>query len=362
MLESYFNGIKIEGISVAVPTKKENTSSFYKKFGKEAVQKFVKMTGVNGVFRAIPEQTASDLGYEAAIRLLDNLRVDLADIGLIIFVTQKPDYRSPSTSYVLHKRLGLNKDCSAFDVNLGCSGYVYGLNIIFSMMQNSSINKALLITGDTSIKTVSPEDRSAIMLFGDAGSATLVGRSDENNNTRMVMRTKGDGFKAIITPAGAYRNSDAPKERVLWADGNIRSDYDTYMNGTDVFNFTISEVPKLIKEFLKSLDKDHEDYDIFAFHQANLFILKQLSKKIKIPLEKIQISLDRFGNVSSNSIPLVLADAYGKVDMERQINVFMSGFGVGLSWGCVDISIDSKRILPIIYTDEYYIEGEVDNG
>lgn len=358
MLISEFDHIKIAGISVAVPTQQLKVESYNNIFGEESVGKFSKMTGIKSVYRSIPEQTASDLGYEAACDLINKTGCNPDDIGILVFVTQKPDYRSPSTAYVLHKRIGLKKDCSCFDINMGCSGYVYGLQVVFSMLRNSDVSSALLITGDTSIKTVSPLDRSAIMMFGDSGTATLIQKTEKYNPVHIALRTDGNKFKAIIIPAGAYRNMDASKERVMWGDGNIRSDYDSFVNGTDVFNFTISEVPLMMKEFMNYLGTSPDTYDCFALHQANVFILKQLSRKLKLPMEKILISMDKYGNISSNSIPLVLADAYGK--KERQlVHTFMSGFGVGLSWGCVDIVLDSDVIFPIIHTDEFYKDGGV---
>ena len=241
---------------------------------------------------------------------------------------------------------------------MGCSGYVYGLQLVFSMLKNSDATSALLITGDTSTRTVSPLDRSTIMLFGDCGTATFIKKTARENPVYMSLRTDGKGYKAIITPAGAYRNMDAPKERVMLSDGNTRSDYDTYLNGVDVFNFTISEVPKLMREFMDYLGTSPKTYDIFALHQANTYILKQLSRKLSIPMERIHITIDRHGNTSSNSIPLVLVDAYGHQEKQR-VRTFMSGFGVGLSWGCADMSLAVDNIYPIIHTDQFYKEGAV---
>ncbi|MFT4326880.1 MAG: 3-oxoacyl-ACP synthase III family protein, partial [Candidatus Woesearchaeota archaeon] len=148
-------------------------------------------------------------------------------------------------------------------------------------------------------------------------------------------------------------------ERTLWpVDGNIRSDYETYMNGTDVFTFTISEVPKLIKDFLNETETTVNEYDCFAMHQANLYILRQVAKKTKIPQEKMPISMDRFGNTSVTSIPLSITDAYGE-ETEGNLNLFLCGFGVGLSWGVVSGKIDKSDVLPIIYSDEYYTDGGV---
>ena len=167
------------------------------------------------------------------------------------------------------------------------------------------------------------------------------------------MRTDGKRFKAIITPSGAYRNLDGERERIEWSDGIKRCDYDTHMKGMDVFSFSITDVPKLMKEFMSEMETTPENYDIFALHQANLYILKQISRKLKISFEKIPLSIENFGNNSSNSIPLVLADHFGDISSGMR-RVFMCGFGAGLSWACCDIMIDLGKVNEIIYTDNYY--------
>lgn len=354
LLMSEFTSLEITGVSVALPTKQQPISYFNQFFGEASVNQISDMTGVKSFHRAIPEQTASDLGYEAAKNLFEKKNLDKSEIGLLIFVSQKPDYRLPSTAFVLHKRLGLQQDCICFDINLACSGFVYGIQTICALLQHSDRKKALLITGDTSHKTLSPFDRTMIMLFGDSGSATLVEKSSRDSVIRVGMRSDGSKFKSIITPAGAYRNLNLPRERVAWSDGIERSDYDTHMKGMEVFTFSITEVPKLLDQFMKELNKTQEDYDCFAMHQANVYILKQLSRKLKVPADKMPVSLDRFGNNSSNSVPLVLADHYGNINGDERLRTMMSGFGAGLSWACCETTIRTKNINPIIFTDEYY--------
>lgn len=356
MLIANLDGVKIQSITCAVPYKVDNFDEYRLRFGDEAVDKFSSMTSVKSRRIASKKQTSSDLAFAAARHLLELEQINKDEIGACIFVTQTPDYRLPSSACVIAKRLGLPVDCLAFDVNLGCSGYVYGLNIAISLMKTNSISNMLLLVGDTSTKVISPEDRSACMLFGDSGSATLLVK-DIDSGMSGSYRTDGNRFKAIIIPAGAYRNLDASTEHTIWCDGNVRSDYDLYMNGTDVFTFTISEVPKLIEEFLRAKEKTIDDYNAFVLHQANYYILKQVAKKLKIPIEKMPVSMDRFGNTSVTSIPLTLCDAYaGRTGIVR---VLMCGFGVGLSWGVVDTIIESARVHPIFETDEYYDEGGV---
>lgn len=352
MLKNTIKGIKVTGVSVAVPSQKIPVTFYNDVFGEESIQKFVEATGVESVCRSVPEQTASDLGFEAAKNLFEQKNVAKQEVGILVFISQKPDFRSPVSAYILHQRLGLSPDCLCFDINLACSGFMVALHSIHTLLQNSDAQKALLITADTSHKTLSPYDRTMIMLFGDSGSALLLEKTNENIATHFAIRSDGNRFKSIITPSGAYRNQGASKERVLWSDGILRSDYDTHMKGMDVFGFSITDVPKLFKEFLTELEKTPDDYDFFTLHQANLYILKQVSRKIKIPMDKIPVSLDRYGNNSSNSVPMVLADHFSSLPTQ-DLKLFMSGFGAGLSWACADIVISTEAILPIIFTDNF---------
>ena len=268
---AHFNleDIAIRGISCAVPDNKVDNTVFYRQFGQDSVDNFINMTGVKSTYRTPEEQTASDLCYVAANNLIQEKGIDPQEIGACVFISQTPDYRLPATACVLHKRLHLSKDCMSFDVNLGCSGWVYGINIVGSLMKTADIQKALLLFGDTSIKTTSPEDKSSIMLFGEAGSATLLVKEPKSCIVGELM-TDGEGFKAIIMPSGAYRNRNGSHERVTWGDGNVRSDYDGYMNGTDVFSFTITQVPKMIKRHLQEMNTTPDQYDALVLHQANL--------------------------------------------------------------------------------------------
>ena len=349
--------IAIRGIACAVPTTKVDNTKFYKQFGQENVDSFVKMTGVQSTYRTPEEQTASDLCFVAAKNLLEKKGVSPEEIGACVFISQTPDYVLPATACVLHKRLGLPKECMAFDVNLGCSGWVYGVNIVGSLMKTANIGKALLLFGDTSIKTTSPEDKSAIMLFGEAGSATLL-VNEAGSRVFGELMTDGEGFKAIIMPSGGYRNRNGSHERTVWGDGNVRSDYDGVMNGTDVFSFTITQVPKMIKRHLQETGNTPEDYNALVLHQANLYILQQISKKTKFDMAKIPVSMDRYGNTSGTSIPLTLCDTYGETAGQK-LKLLMCGFGIGLSWGVAETQIDSEDIFSIVYTDDHYTEGGV---
>ena len=355
MIQTILKGLKISALSVCTPSNKVSISDFYDDFGQDLVDKFSDMAGVKQLYRSQPKQTASDLGYLAAREVFTSGTATADEIGVLVFVTQKPDYRSPATSYVLQKRLGLGKDVLCIDINLACSGFVYGLQTALSLLDCvQGKKKALLITADTSSKTMSPQDRTTIMLFGDSGSAVVLEKDATNQDEfSFASRTNGAKFKSIITPAGAFRNRDLKPVDEVWSDDIVRNDYNTHMKGMAVFEFSITAVPKLINDYYAVTQTTAEDYNFFILHQANLYILKQLSRKNKIPLDKIPVSIDRYGNNSSNSIPLVLADHFSNKGREK-LKLFVSGFGAGLSWACGSFTIDTDAILPITVSDAFF--------
>lgn len=356
-----FKNIKITCVAAAVPTQIVKGEVFYSQFGEEAVKKFQESTGVKQFRKTKEHQTASDLCYAAAKSIINNKSLNTEEIGALVFIAHSTDYRRPATACVLHKRLGLSKDCVAYDISLGCSAFVYGLNVVCSMMQNSDINKALLLCGESLTKMTNPKDKSVAMLFGDGGSAILLEKTEEEYEIKGILKTDGTGYKAIIAPAGGYRNMNATKEEFTWSDGNVRTLYNTTMQGEDVFSFTISDVPRTIKEFLSRTETVIDDYDCLAFHQANKFISQMLCKKLKVSQEKMPLCLDRYGNPSAPAIPMVMCDTFGEDNENKELNFLMCGFGVGLSWGVCSAKVNVKDILPIIETDEEFDEGVINS-
>lgn len=352
-----YEHIKISAVASAVPAQTVRTDDFKEVFGKEQVDKFKDMVGVREYRKTREHQTASDLGFAAAEKIIQEKKIDREEIGALVFASHSPDYRKPATACVLHKRLGLSKDCAAFDIGLGCSAFVYGTQVICSMLANSDIKKALLIVAESCTKMINPDDKSIVMLFGDAGSAVLYEKTEETASIKALLRTDGTGYKTIIVPGGGARNLTPSPEPLMWKDGNERTLYNTNMNGVAVFTFTISDVPDTIREFLNKTNTVVEDYDCFAMHQANKYIHKQLSKKLKMPMEKMPVCLDHYGNTSAPAIPLTLCDAYGQKEEDKDIQTLMCGFGVGLSWGVVSAKINMADIYEVIETDDIYEDG-----
>lgn len=215
----------------------------------------------------------------------------------------------------------------------------------------------LFLMGETASKLVDPLDKSIVMMYGDAGAAILLER-DSKANVTSLLRSDGGRFKSIILPAGGFRDMNPPKDRFVCNDGIERSLYDIYMEGISVFSFSITDVPKAIIDYFEYTKTSVDHYDLFLFHQANQFIIKQLSKKLKITKEKVPISLDEYGNSGGVSIPLTLCVNYGDKGQEIK-KVFMAGFGIGLSWGVTSVDLDMKMIFPVVKTKDWYTDGKI---
>ena len=351
-------GIKIAGMSCAVPDNRVTVESFSKVFGEEIPAKFSAGTGIKAMYKALPEQTASDLATAAAQMLFEKVGIDHEEIGLMVLVTQSPDYRRPSSASVVQKRLGLPIDCSCMEINLGCSGFVYGMQTAMSLMNSSDVKYGLLLMGETASKLVDSHDKSIVMMYGDAGAAVLLEKTQEETESTSLLRSDGSRYKAIILPAGGFRDMNPGHERFLCSDGIERSLYDIYMDGTSVFSFSITDVPKALNDYLAYTGTTASDYDTFIFHQANEFIIKQIIRKLKLKKESVPISLDRYGNTGGISIPLTLCDAFGESESEVK-RVLTAGFGIGLSWGVMNLSVDLGKIYPVIQTADYYKEGKI---
>jgi 3-oxoacyl-[acyl-carrier-protein] synthase-3 len=350
--------IRIAAVASAVPTEVVKLESFADRFGADYVKKYMEQTGVRQFRKTREHQTASDLAFAAAENIIKTKGIDRDSIGALVFVAHSKDYWRPATACVLHKRLGLKKDCAAYDISLACSAVPYGLYAVGSMMETSDVERALLLVGETPQKITNPEDKSSCMLIGEGGGAFLLEKTDEMGaGISGICRSWGEGYSSIIMPGGGFRNPNAPEKEYVWKDGNKRSMYNVMMRGEDVFAFTISDVPKTIKDFLAKEGTTVDGYDCLAFHQANKFIIEMLCKKLKVSPEKMPVCLDRYGNTSAASIPMVLGDVYGGSADTGLLNVLMSGFGVGLSWGVCSAKIRSCDILPVIESDEIFEEG-----
>lgn len=348
MLSKEFHNVKISGLACAVPNHKVMTDSYIEHFGEAVVERFKTATGIVSRYISDGTQTVSDLSYAAAKALMDKKGLSGDDIDALVLITQTGDYKIPSTAFVLHKRLQLKQDCLVFDINLGCSGFVNGIYILAGMIECGMIDKALLLVGDSDTNHKIYDDTSFTMMFGDASSATLLERGD--GVIRGMIRSDGNGFNTLITPVpgarfpGIYSSDDAGLQKK--------------MDGNDVFLFTITKVPRLFKEFYQTFSCSADDFDYFILHQANLMILNQIAKKMKLPPEKVPISLAEYGNTDGASVPVGIVDLCEETESPRRLKLITSGFGIGLSWGIISFELDSADVLPMIVTDDYFEEGK----
>ena len=362
------HNVRISGVACAVPEKVVGNDFFVSRFGEEKMKNFEKMVGVKERHVAPNGMTTSDLAFRAATELKDLWSSD--DVDAILFVSQTPDYQLPATACVLHKRLGVKKSCVAFDINLGCSGFVYGMYVASLLLNSGSIKKVMLMGGDCSLKPVSVDDQSAAPLFGDSGFAVVLDHDETAPFIDYSFCTDGSGYKAIVQPGVTY----AGRMPVVYGDdmktrnvGNLLSrtgdgtvcPSELHMDGMDVFNFTINEVPDLVKEQMERSGLTEPDIDLMVLHQANKFVLKNVAMATGFSMKKVPISIDRYGNTSSTSIPLTLCDYFMSNPDAGKMKVLMSGFGVGLSWGTLVTDFDFNVCRKIALGADVFTEGRI---
>lgn len=348
MANMIFNNVGISGISASVPKNVSRNIELAGIIPEDEIEKTINSIGIIEKRFVDPDTCASDLCFYAAERLFAEMGIDKSTIDVLIFMSQTSDYKIPATAPILQHRLGLSKNTAAFDIGLACSGYVYSLSVAFAFASLPSINKVLLLDGETFTKIVNFRDKVNAPLYGDAGTATIIEKGNFDPSY-FSLNSDGSGFEAIKINAGGSRNMSTPenlKEKTD-TDGNIRSDHQIYMDGGEVFNFTMREVPRSIKSILEYSDTNLESIDYMVFHQANKFMTDFFSKKLKLPVEKVPYCLDKFGNTSSASIPLTISSELHSVLKNTNKKIIMSGFGAGLSWGSAILNLNNCNVIKV---------------
>ena len=302
-----------------------------------SADKILAKTGIGERRVAGPDETAADLAFEAARRLFARGRVTAADVDFVILCTQAPDYILPTTACVLQNRLGIPTSAGAFDINLGCSGFVYGLSVAKGLIESGAARCVLLLTADTYSKYIHPHDKSVRTLFGDGAAATAIVAADGAGAPSIgpfVFGTDGSGAHNLIVPAGGFRKprgADTTAERTD-ASGNVRTDENLYMDGAEILAFTLREVPKAVDRLLDKAGCGKDDVDLYVLHQANKFMLDTLRKKLKVPEDKVPVHVEHCGNTVSSTIPLTLAALRECGRLADGSKAMLVGFGVGYSW------------------------------
>ncbi|MDT8394797.1 MAG: ketoacyl-ACP synthase III [Bacteroidales bacterium] len=341
-----FDNIGMSGLAAAVPANIIDNYNYTEHFDKGSVKEVVDKIGIKERRFADADTCASDLCFAAAEKLLNEMDINREEIDLLVFVSQTPDYKMPATGIILQHRLGLPKNCIAFDINIGCSGFIYGLTTVYSYMLQHGFRKALLLDGETRSRVYSAKDRNTAFLFGDAGVAAVIERDERFGKSFFSLNSDGSREHLIKIEAGGYRNPssiETLKEKVIDEHGNIRSDEQAHMSGADVFNFLIREVPRDVKNTLEYAHTEKEAIDWFVFHQANDYINSYLAKKLKLDRDKVPMSIELFGNTSSVSIPLTIA-THLPARLKGNDKLLLCGFGVGLSWATAILNLNQCHI------------------
>jgi len=344
------NGLTIKGISSCVPRKVVRNDHYQLDLPKEEIDKLINSIGIKEKREVEQNVTAADLCYEAGDKLLNGLEMDRNEIDAVVFMTQTPDYLIPANAPILQHRLGLKKETICFDIGLACSGYVYALFVASSMLQNPAVNNVLLLDGETFSKHTSKRDKVNYPLYGDAGTATLIGKVCKQSPFYFSLYTDGSGYEAVMIESGGYRNPICKEglEELPRDSGSYGRSNDIYMDALEVFNFTMREVPRSVKKTLEYAESTIEAIDFFVFHQANKFMTDFFAKKLKIPMDKMLYSIGEYGNTSSASIPLTISVNHQEIAKKGKTTLLLSGFGGGLSWGNAIAVLDNALILPPI--------------
>ena len=351
-----YKNVGITALSACVPSRViDNYHYDLDIWPEEEVRKVVDKVGVVERRFADEKTCASDLCFAAAEKLIADNNINREEIDLLVFLSQTPDYRMPATSILLQDRLGLPMSTMAFDIQLGCSGFINALSVVYGLMQNHGFRKALLLDGETRSKVYSRKDRREAFIFGDAGVAALIERNEKFGESHFSLNSDGSRGKLIMIPGGGYRNMSSVetlREKVVDEYGNIRTDEQAYMRGGDVFQFVIIEVPKDIKRTLKAAEMTSDQMDYIVFHQANNYINSFIAKKMKFDSSKIPMTIGKYGNTSSVSVPLTIVSEL-KDKMEGEKTILMTAFGVGMAWATAIVPFVDCKISEIV---------EVENG
>ena len=323
--------VYIKDIAYYLPKRVVTNEQLVKDFPEWSVEKIADKVGVCERRVATQNETAADLAISAAEKLFAKGSVEKEDIDFVLFCTQSPDYKLPSSACIIQDRLGLSTRCGAFDFNLGCSGYEYGLAVAKGLIVAGIAKNVLLLTGETYNKYLHLRDKGNRTIFGDGASATVVSDEGFAEIGEFVLGTDGSGANSLIVKSGGARFPEKLDDLVFDEGGNPIGSDCLFMDGQEIFVFTLTKVPKMVKEVLVKNNLQREDIDLFVFHQANKYMLEHLRKKMKIDDNHFFVNFEKIGNTVSSTIPIALCDAREQGILKG--NVLLAGFGVGLSWG-----------------------------
>jgi 3-oxoacyl-[acyl-carrier-protein] synthase-3 len=334
--------VKISKIAYYLPEKIVSNEELAVLYPGWTAEKIFEKTGIKQRHIADQRETAGDLAENAARKLFEEYQISPLIIDFILLATQSPDYFLPTTACILQSKLGIPTTAGALDFNLGCSAYIYGLSLAKGLIASGIAKNVLFLTSETYSKHIHPMDKSVRTIFGDGAAATLVSESEDSMINEFVLGTDGSGYDKLIVHTGGMRKArDRQSAQEMTDDsGNIRSHDHLFMDGAEIFNFTLEKVPVLVKQTLEKNKLTMDQIDLFVFHQANKFMLDTLRKVTQIPRDKFYVNMEDTGNTVSSTIPIALHRAVRDGKLKKNMKVMLVGFGVGLSWGSVVIDWD----------------------
>lgn len=330
--------VYIKELAYQLPERVVTNEELVKEFPEWSVDKIADKVGVSER-RVVNEETATDLAIGASEKLFAKGTVQKDEIDFVLFCTQSPDYKLPSSACIIQDKLGLSTKCGAFDFNLGCSGYEYGLAVAKGLVIAGIAKNVLLLTGETYNKYIHPKDKGNRTIFGDGASATVISTEGFAEIGEFSLGTDGSGAKNLMVKTSGARFEDKKNDVTFDEGGNPVSSDHLFMDGQEIFMFTLMKVPKMVKDVLSKNNLEKEDVNLFVFHQANKYMLDHLRKKLKIDEEKFFVNLEKVGNTVSSTIPIALCNARDAGKLRG--NVLLAGFGVGLSWGATIIKCNN---------------------
>lgn len=325
----------IKAIAYYLPEKVVTNEQLVEEFPEWSVDKIAKKVGINERHIAADDETAGDMAFKAAEKLIFENGIDKSTIDFVLLCTQSPDYFLPSTSCIIQHKLGLSTKCGAFDFNLGCSGYEYGLAMAKSLIVSGIAQNILLLTAETYNKHIHPKDKGNRTIFGDGASASLISKEGFARIGEFVLGTDGSGYDRLIHKTGAMRHYERLNDFHEDENGNPLSSDHLFMDGKAIFDFTSDVVPPMIEETLAKNGIAENEVNLYVFHQANKYMINYLRKLMEIDKEKFYVFMETVGNTVSSTIPIALCEA--KKEDKLHGNVVLAGFGVGLSYGAVVI-------------------------
>lgn len=325
---------KLEAVASYLPGTIEKNRDLSIQYPKWDVNRVADKIGIEQRHIAGPDEYSSTLAIKAAEKLFGNSDLDPRDVDYLILVTQSPDFFLPTTAALVHKDLGLREDCGAVDLNLGCSGYVAALGFAKGIIDSGQSANVLVVTSDTYSKFVNPADRAVRTIFGDGSTATWVSSNGTPNSIgRVLVGTDGSGAGHLLVPSGGMRSGEDLNPRSMPSErGLVPSRFDLFMDGREIFNFTLRISGDFLGRLLADGEVESDDIDYFIFHQANAFMISHLREKLNIPEEKVPVLMSDFGNTVSGTIPMVLERLFESKSLKENQKVVLFGFGVGLSW------------------------------